>query len=979
MKKLPAAALTVGGTLGLTSLALGQGLNTFVNYEPALVPDLLSPSGTDYLTDLSWRDGFRNSRNASFPPPPRPPAATENRFYVLGLAEDVYTSPLRLALGASAFIRSGSNPVPFPQPSTNATIKAIFAARGDHVLVGRDLTGGQNHGKLTLTGIDPTFLPTYNGVIAPSDSYGLLVDGFASIFLSPPTQEGGPPTETAPRDTKLTLDSLEVISQSPVVVRGFAVRSELVVTGAEPTGQRNLLTSDLTIVGSNGRAEVSDQAWVQAPITAVRFGGELSIDGGQFGAGTLELEDGQVTVGGTGGAMTVGTLNLTTLVPSSFRILAGGAVQANEIMFSVTSLGQLHTLSVETGGSLTMPTVPPDGVLSYPIRMDDGGLFEVAGGEATIPHFIVRKRAFANAQTPVVSVNSGGLLSSASIFRLIGANLNLTSGGRLDAPGEFYVANTGSSEADQSASVHVGSGAQVTAGVARIQSVSRGQVSMTLDAATSFTAERLEVESFGNSLGSISQFELNLLAQSRMELGEPNTYDNGVLNVRTPGDGFGWLKINVDGGRLVMNGSASADGVVPRTGAGVPPLPPAEIAVSNSGRIEANFLQLNNFELKVKSGGTLTTMDIFDGSVFWVGGLFVVGGARFQVDAGGIAEINNLSFAPVIAAPAEGVIRGQAYFGEARIGSTSFDAPQLNSRLLIADFGRVSASSVSAAAGPSDGQTSNVIVEGFARLFVGFDLQNSVDQGGVPTVSLGRNGSLSVGPSAAVSIGGQPSVAVAPGRVTLSGPVTDPTDGIFYPGGILQGTGRVQGVTIGQPNFAVINNGGQIFAGSSPGILTIDGDLIQNIGSIVIEIGGPTPGTGYDQLIVLGDVFLNGGTINLVLVDGYVPPPTLDLQIFSGFDSLTVGSSVSFTAGPGLNFEAFDPATGQVTVAPAAPPCPGDADGSGSVNFTDITSALANFGTSYAPSTGPGDADLNGVVNFTDITTVLANFGTTCL
>lgn len=71
-----------------------------------------------------------------------------------------------------------------------------------------------------------------------------------------------------------------------------------------------------------------------------------------------------------------------------------------------------------------------------------------------------------------------------------------------------------------------------------------------------------------------------------------------------------------------------------------------------------------------------------------------------------------------------------------------------------------------------------------------------------------------------------------------------------------------------------------------------------------------------------------------------------------------------------------------VTDAPAAPAptfCVGDADGSGSVNFSDITTVLANFGATYTPgSAGAGDADDNGSVNFSDVTIVLANFGSAC-
>lgn len=68
-----------------------------------------------------------------------------------------------------------------------------------------------------------------------------------------------------------------------------------------------------------------------------------------------------------------------------------------------------------------------------------------------------------------------------------------------------------------------------------------------------------------------------------------------------------------------------------------------------------------------------------------------------------------------------------------------------------------------------------------------------------------------------------------------------------------------------------------------------------------------------------------------------------------------------------------------LTTAPAPPPCVGDSNGDRAVNFSDITSVLANFGSVYPPpGTGPGDADVDGAVRFSDITTVLANFGATC-
>ena len=81
--------------------------------------------------------------------------------------------------------------------------------------------------------------------------------------------------------------------------------------------------------------------------------------------------------------------------------------------------------------------------------------------------------------------------------------------------------------------------------------------------------------------------------------------------------------------------------------------------------------------------------------------------------------------------------------------------------------------------------------------------------------------------------------------------------------------------------------------------------------------------------------------------------------------------------GENIGWVNLDDATRYVALAPAC--CPGDADSSGVVNFTDITFVLANLGASYGGgNTGPGDADCSGTVNFTDITIVLANLGAAC-
>ena len=79
------------------------------------------------------------------------------------------------------------------------------------------------------------------------------------------------------------------------------------------------------------------------------------------------------------------------------------------------------------------------------------------------------------------------------------------------------------------------------------------------------------------------------------------------------------------------------------------------------------------------------------------------------------------------------------------------------------------------------------------------------------------------------------------------------------------------------------------------------------------------------------------------------------------------------------NAEFADAFFNSVSITGTFPCCTGNADKivPGGVEFSDITSVLANFGNGYGV-TGPGDADCEGNVNFSDITAVLANLGQAC-
>jgi hypothetical protein len=64
-------------------------------------------------------------------------------------------------------------------------------------------------------------------------------------------------------------------------------------------------------------------------------------------------------------------------------------------------------------------------------------------------------------------------------------------------------------------------------------------------------------------------------------------------------------------------------------------------------------------------------------------------------------------------------------------------------------------------------------------------------------------------------------------------------------------------------------------------------------------------------------------------------------------------------------------------IGTVCPPCPGDVNGDGLVNITDVGIVLAHFGQIGVPPEF-GDVNHDGVVNIADLGIVLANYGATC-
>jgi fibronectin-binding autotransporter adhesin len=127
------------------------------------------------------------------------------------------------------------------------------------------------------------------------------------------------------------------------------------------------------------------------------------------------------------------------------------------------------------------------------------------------------------------------------------------------------------------------------------------------------------------------------------------------------------------------------------------------------------------------------------------------------------------------------------------------------------------------------------------------------------------------------------SVMQTDGQTLLSGGRLEVADPLALEGGLLTGSGTLAGSVT---NHAVVS------PGASVGTITITGDYAQGAGAVLrIDLGGLTPGTGFDRLVVQGSASLNG-KVSASLVNGFMP---LSNAVFSFFSGPRSGTFSSFT------------------------------------------------------------------------------------
>jgi hypothetical protein len=161
---------------------------------------------------------------------------------------------------------------------------------------------------------------------------------------------------------------------------------------------------------------------------------------------------------------------------------------------------------------------------------------------------------------------------------------------------------------------------------------------------------------------------------------------------------------------------------------------------------------------------------------------------------------------------------------------------------------------------------------GTANINVAFYNQGSVD------VETGRlnfgNGVTNTG---TVTLGSSGTVGVSGGSYLQNGGTTSLNGGtllagtVDVEGGVLSGPGTIGSATA----LATVINNAQINVGGAgvTGTLTINGSYTQTAaGTLVIQVGGSTPGTDTDQLVVTKQATLDG-SLTVTLLNGFVSGP----------------------------------------------------------------------------------------------------------
>jgi hypothetical protein len=228
-----------------------------------------------------------------------------------------------------------------------------------------------------------------------------------------------------------------------------------------------------------------------------------------------------------------------------------------------------------------------------------------------------------------------------------------------------------------------------------------------------------------------------------------------------------------------------------------------------------------------------------------------------------------------------------------------------------------------------------------------------------------------VGPgNGEVVIGANPSAAAA---LNLSGGKLTAKTLSKGAGGTFNFTGGV--LSAQTINFDLVNNGGTLAPGESPGTTNIIGSFTTTSGALEIELASAA---SFDTVVATGAVSL-GGDLIVKLLGGFVPNVTDTFTIVTGsdiidsFDNLLASQRVNIDGADGSFLVTYGDQTVTLSNFSLAPPAlAGDYNNDGNVDAADYVVWRKFVNTNFAL---PNETASEGAVDEDDYNAWLANFG----
>ncbi|MEK6703213.1 MAG: hypothetical protein AABZ53_13185 [Planctomycetota bacterium] len=513
----------------------------------------------------------------------------------------------------------------------------------------------------------------------------------------------------------------------------------------------------------------------------------------------------------------------------------------------------------------------------------------------------------------------------------------------------------------------------------------------------------------------VEEMTIGLVGQGAVNIQAGGRIESTVATLGSSASAVG--AVNVDG--VNSRWTSSGDLTVGESGRGT-------MDITAGGQVACNTGRLGN---RLASTGTVNVVGVnsrwtcsndckvgAEGS----GTLNIGSGGRVECFRGAVGDILGSTGSVAITGGSQWLCTGEFIVGDRGLGSALVSGGSLvqsaSGLIGIGDFAQDASTVAVIGAGAQWINSSDLTVGAFGRaqlsVLSGGEVRcangNIASRGGQSSVSvsgagssLTATGNISVGGDIAhgfnggtasldidaggtVSAGGV--VAIFPlGEVTLRGGTLDAANiGLaFSSGGVFSFLGGVlhsDGV-----GFSLLNQGGTLAPGHSAGSTFIAGDYTQQAGTMEIEIGGTTPGTQFDR-ITCGAASL-GGTLDLRLINGFVPSP---VQSFTILDASTIAGA--FANGASGHRVPISNAAGSFVVhyGPASPfdptnivlsnfgPCPADFDSDGTIDFFDYDTFVICFEGGPCPPGKTADFDADGTIDFFDYDSFVVAFESGC-